>query len=455
MTIDTPSTHTICINHIEYDTEKLAAFHPGGPLFVELFDGQNATDAFHSYHRRAFPHEKMVKYKSLVQKNTQRKTILQIKCDDDENEDEDEDNNNYNNHYHDTQYKTQMDPEYQELCRKIQHILPIHKSFAPWHYYIKVGCLSVVALYTEYRIHVYGAYNWYYMAFLGWIFALIGLNIQHDANHGAVSRYFWVNRILGMSQNWIGGSAIDWMHQHVVQHHIHCNEVHDDPDIMGNLLLRLNPLKPILSIHMFQYIYLFALLCLFGLSYSVDSIIHNFYKKNHTNYSRLLHPYMIYEKYFSIACLSRWIILPFFFTKESWIMSMLQIIPLFAVGGFYLAFFFILSHNYHGVYKYNRKVSSLGFFRKQVLTSSNVGGPWLAFVNGGLNYQIEHHLFPRIHHSHYPLIAPYVRQFCEKKYITYTHFPSIIENLRSCMKHLHIMGTLHGPPLFFVKEKND
>ena len=66
----------------------------------------------------------------------------------------------------------------------------------------------------------------------------IGLNIQHDANHGAVSRYPGVNRVLGMSQNWIGGSALSWVHQHVVQHHLHTNDVNLDPDMAGQLNLQ-------------------------------------------------------------------------------------------------------------------------------------------------------------------------------------------------------------------------
>jgi hypothetical protein len=61
--------------------------------------------------------------------------------------------------------------------------------------------------------------------FVGWCFALIGLNIQHDANHGALSRNPWVNRIWGASINWIGGSSISWIHQHVVQHHLFTNDV--------------------------------------------------------------------------------------------------------------------------------------------------------------------------------------------------------------------------------------
>ena len=61
-------------------------------------------------------------------------------------------------------------------------------------------------------------------------------------------------------------------------------------------------------------------------------------------------------------------------------------------------------------------------------------------MNGGLNYQIEHHLFPRIHHSHYPKIAPIVRKFCQDRNVPYVHFPTVNDNLKSCVQHLFQMG---------------
>ena len=72
-----------------------------------------------------------------------------------------------------------------------------------------------------------------------------GLNIQHDANHGAISKNPWVNRILGLTENMIGGSQVNWIHQHVVQHHIHTNDVHLDPDmqVMNNDVRYLNTRK--------------------------------------------------------------------------------------------------------------------------------------------------------------------------------------------------------------------
>jgi fatty acid desaturase (delta-4 desaturase) len=89
---------------------------------------------------------------------------------------------------------------------------------------------------------------------------------------------------------------------------------------------------------------------------------------------------------------------------------------MYLVAGYYLAFFFSISHNFKGVHMLDEttRASNQGdkknsYLYKQVTSSSNVGGWWLAHLNGGLNYQIEHHLFPRISHMHYPTVAPVVR----------------------------------------------
>jgi fatty acid desaturase (delta-4 desaturase) len=91
------------------------------------------------------------------------------------------------------------------------------------------------------------------------------------------------------------------------------------------------------------------------------------------------------------------------------------------------------------------KVDKESFLYKQVTSSSNVGGRFLCFLNGGLNYQIEHHLFPRVSHTHYPTIAPIVREYCLSKNIPYVHFPTVSGNFSSCVQHLFNMGHHKDP----------
>lgn len=224
--LETIPSESVQIDGTLYSAQKLASFHPGGEVFVRAFAGFDATEAFLSYHRREFPHARMSEY------TTGKKAAAK---------------------------GAGSDADYLELCAIVEQILPRAKSFAPWHYYLKVACILSAAVSLEVYIHTHKAYQWHLCALLGWLMALIGLNIQHDANHGAVSRNPWVNRVLGASQNWIGGSALDWIHQHVVQHHVNCNEVHNDPDIAGSDLLRLNPLKPLLGHQAGQHLYVFCL----------------------------------------------------------------------------------------------------------------------------------------------------------------------------------------------------
>jgi len=89
----------------------------------------------------------------------------------------------------------------------------------------------------------------------------------------------------------------------------------------------------------------------------------------------------------------RWIALPLM--QQPSLITLLNIAPLFMVGGYYLSFFFVISHNFEGVALFGPAQSAQGgghkydsFLHKQVVTASNVGGSWLCFINGGLNYQI-------------------------------------------------------------------
>lgn len=290
------------------------------------------------------------------------------------------------------------------------------------------------------------AYVWYLTGVLGLFYAFIGLNIQHDANHGAISRNPFVNRLLGLTQNWIGGSAVDWIHQHVVQHHVHTNDLHHDPDISGNALVRLNPLAPLLKYHMAQHLYIFLLITGFGFSAVMTAIQHLITGKHKTYMSSMLHGYRVFEFFATIPFIFRWGVIPYLLRPS--LDTYLHIAPMFMTAGFYLAFFFVISHNFEGVQIFDKSTGSRAeesFLYNQVVSSCNVGGSFLAFLNGGLNYQIEHHLFPRVSHTHYPTIAPLVRDFCAKKNIPYTHFPTISENITSTVMHLYKFGNQEHP----------
>jgi len=116
-----------------------------------------------------------------------------------------------------------------------------------------------------------------------------------------------------------------------------------------------------------------------------------------------------------------------------------------AVGGIYLGHYFIISHNFEGVKNNNTATATADNWAiSQVESSSTVGGRVLGFFHGGLNYQIEHHLFPRISHVHYYKIKPIVQDWCKKNNIKYTYYNTLWENIHSCYKYLELRGSDRG-----------
>lgn len=115
------------------------------------------------------------------------------------------------------------------------------------------------------------------------------------------------------------------------------------------------------------------------------------------------------------------------------------------IGSLFLSTLFIISHNFHTVDRDPTEQARLGgdkvcWYKSQVETSSTYGGFISGCLTGGLNFQIEHHLFPRMSSAWYPYIAPKVREVCEKHGVKYTYYPWIWQNLIATAQHIHSAG---------------
>ena len=113
--------------------------------------------------------------------------------------------------------------------------------------------------------------------------------------------------------------------------------------------------------------------------------------------------------------------------------------------GLHQGFWAVIIHSYDGVHLTSdtvkeRNPKEENFLYKQIASTSSCGGAITGWINGGINYHIEHHLFPRMNHHHFPKIQPIVREFCAEKGIPYRFFPSVWENYMSFIKHLHFLG---------------
>ena len=130
---------------------------------------------------------------------------------------------------------------------------------------------------------------------------------------------------------------------------------------------------------------------------------------------------------------------------------MLNICLSLAVGGIYLGVNFIISHNFEGVLNNSANTANTAnaanaattdWAVSQIESSSTVRGRLLGFFHGGLNYQIEHHLFPRISHVHYYKMKPVIQEWCKKHNVKYNYYNSLQSNIYSCYKYLELQGKL-------------
>ena len=207
-----------------YDAKAFRDEHPGGAHFVSLFGGRDATEAFMEYHRRAWPKARMSKF-----------FVGSLDA---------------------SEKPTQADSAYLRLCAEVNALLPKGSGgFAPPSYWLKAAALVVAAVSIEGYMLLRGK-TLLLSVFLGLVFAWIGLNIQHDANHGALSRHSVINYCLGYAQDWIGGNMVLWLQEHVVMHHLHTNDVDADPDQKAHGVLRLKPTDGWMPWHALQQLYI-------------------------------------------------------------------------------------------------------------------------------------------------------------------------------------------------------
>ena len=299
-----------------------------------------------------------------------------------------------------------------------------------------------------------------FMIFLMWILmgfgmAGIGLSIMHDANHGAYSKNQKVNSMLGYIIVLVGGHDVNWRIQHNVLHHTYTNVSGMDEDIDSGVLLRFSPHDKRYSTHRFQHIYAWFL---YGMMTMMWSTIKDF--KQLTRYRRLELLETQNVKFISsltILILTR--ILYYF---------VVLVLPLIycdmSVGGIigsYLAMHFVCGLILGAIFQPAHVVPTSNYpvpdssgnieadwAVNQLYNTSNFapGARLFSWYVGGLNYQVEHHLFPNICHIHYRKISEIVRNTAMEYNLPYNSQRTWGNALYSHGKMLYDLGHKDDAP---------
>lgn len=286
---------------------------------------------------------------------------------------------------------------------------------------------------------------------MGFLFAAIGFNVMHDGAHGSYSKKSWLNKLMSYSLDLMGGSSFMWNFKHNVAHHSFTNIAGMDEDIDIRPFIRINDNQKQFWIHRFQHIYG---LLLYGLSYFMWIYVNDFQKYfKHKVAEGVIIPPMTWRQQLhfwstKIAYLAIFVAIPI------WQVGLLETVlgygMLVFVCGILIAITFQLAH-VHGEAEFIAPVGDNYLVENdwaihQINTTANFATKqkWHAWFWGGLNFQIEHHLFPRISHIHYPAISKIVKQTCQEFNIAYTEFPTVVNAIYSHLMYLKTLGTVRA-----------
>lgn len=348
---------------------------------------------------------------------------------------------------------------YPELKSRVQDYFKQSNqdTFGNSHLYTKAIILGL--LYLSLYVHIVFFTPHYLVALaeaalLGALTAFIGFNIMHDGAHGAFSKSAKVNKLAGMTLNLLGSNVMIWSTKHNVIHHTFTNIDGVDDDLNAGVFLRLCETQSRKKFHKFQHIYFWAaysLLFFYWIFYTDykkyftqkinDFPIKNFGLKEHISF-------WVFKVLHAVTFIAIPIYMLGFFP---WLIGF-SVLGISA--GIILSVVFQLAHTVEDTHFYvpaetDQKVE-LDWVLHQIHTTANFAtrNKVLSWLFGGLNFQVEHHLFPKISHVHYPAISKILKETCAEYNVPYIEYPRMRDALKSHIRHLKNLGQKEMQPSF-------
>ncbi|MES2616748.1 MAG: acyl-CoA desaturase [Bacteroidota bacterium] len=289
--------------------------------------------------------------------------------------------------------------------------------------------------------------NFLLLTVLGVFLAFIGFNVMHDSCHGAFSNNSNVNEFFGYSLNFLGADCYYWKVKHNVLHHTFTNVDGVDDDIFKPPFLRMSPNQPYNKLHKYQKSYMLVL-------YGVSTLFWIFFMDFNKYFTNKIHTTELQK-----MSLKNHII---FWATKIYFVAVFIVTPIYMVGvsKFLIGFFFYnfimgvvmsvvfqLAHVVEGaVFEDAQETGVLAIQEDwaiyQLKTTYDFcpDNKFLTWALGGLNFQVEHHLFPKVSHVHYPQIRKIVKEVAAKYGIQHNEFNSFNEALQSHFNMMHKLG---------------
>ncbi len=282
---------------------------------------------------------------------------------------------------------------------------------------------------------------------LGFAQSLVGFNIMHDACHDAFSSRKGVNYFFGLSMNALGTDAHMWKQKHNIVHHTYTNVDGIDDDIAKSPLMRMSPTQPKKWAHRFQHIYMNILYSISTIYWLLFKDFQEYFFGSRFNVETAKMSISTHFIFWTckIIYVFLYIFLPIYIMGVG--PGILAFVAMQVVLGCVMSFTFQLAHvvenvgfeeHHHG----NETMIDNEWLVHQINTTSDFApnNKFVTWFVGGLNFQVEHHLFPRISHIHYPAIQKIVKKTCEDFGVKYNFYPTTRAALASHFRHMRNLG---------------
>jgi linoleoyl-CoA desaturase len=283
---------------------------------------------------------------------------------------------------------------------------------------------------------------------LVWAMAIasVGFNVMHDANHGGYSNHALINRLVSFSAEMLGMSGFRWRVKHNIWHHTYTNIAGYDDDIETFGLMRLTPRVPWKPLYKAQVWYFLLVYSLISFDFFMRDFMMVFFGKSDANH--------VYPKMGLADTITFWAGKLFFagtmfvfpMLVYPWWQVLIGFMMVMLTVSLVMGIVFQLAH-----------INGETVFPVPAGSPLHIDNEWaihqveatadfapdnllVNIYTGGLNYQIEHHLFPHICHLNYPRIAPIVRATCDEFGIRYNCFHSWREAFAGHLHELRLLG---------------
>jgi len=341
---------------------------------------------------------------------------------------------------------------YATLRKRVDHYfeernLSTHANGAMWFKaFFFLG--SFVTLYLLILLGDFNPYLKLGMAVLLGVFgAFVGFNICHDAIHKAFSDKPIVNKTFSFLFSLIGASAYVWSICHNIVHHTYTNIAGHDEDIdVAPGLIRFSEDEPVNKIQRYQHIYAFGLYSLAMLSWVFRKDYKKFFQSK-IGSQVANHPKIEYFNlfFFKFLYYFLFIILPLIVLNVTWWQFIIGFLAMQFAQGLVLGLVFQLAHVVEGTsFPLPNEEGNIeeAWAAHQMMTTANfaVESKLAGFLCGGLNRQVEHHLFPKICHIHYPAIGKIVKDTALEFDLPYIESPTFGSALSSHYRMLRKLG---------------